>query len=454
MEVEKFRHILAAGLGRAILYLRDHDDMPYRDVILYACTHGSQFDRQSEGARSKYLLEVIECTDAQQWYHDQILAALERTLTDPDLDADQLFAFAWQYAEEGDATAAREALYAAFAANVATRSNDARESEGIVYLVELDGIKGFLFATDLLGHWLLDDPEVWLSDWALSRLEEQQGKEGVAAALRQAATANPHIATYVNHLYGGREIKSASRADSPAWTYEQALSRVADYAKREHIPLAHSDLQRWGRRASDADVLRVADDVLRETDSLRLYPLISIFARRAFPLAPDRLIALARTASNAVYGVWDATLEERIAWWACRALQNVAHPAVRDLAIYFISTQHLVARGTGLLRSNYRDGDHLLIEDCLRHAENDEVFHSIGLDALNIYRKNPRPESTRVLTTIYELGPCSYCREWALDVLCDLGPLPQWMVEECHFDANEDIRERVAEYLIGSGTSA
>ncbi len=448
MEVEEFRRILAAGLGRAILYLRDHDDMPYRDVILYTCTHGLQFDRQSEGARSKYLLELIECTNAQRWYRNQTLAALERTLTDPDLDADQLFAFAWQYAEEGDATA-REALYTAFAANVATRSTYARGSEGIVYLVELDGIKGFLFAADLFGQWLLDDPEVWFSDWALSRLEERQGKEEVAVALRQAATANPHIAAYVNHIYGERESKSAHRADPPAWTYEQALSRVADYAKKEHTPPAHSDLQWWGRRASDADVLRMADDLLRETNLLRLYPLISIFARRAFPLAPDRLIALARTASDAGYDGWDATLEERIAWWSCRALENVVHPAVRDLALYFTGTRHLVACGIELLRSNYHDGDHVLIEDCLRHAETDDVFHT-----LQIYKTRPLPESANALILIYERGLCSHCREWAVELLDRLQALPEWMINEGRFDANEDIRERMINHLANADAPA
>lgn len=446
MEVEGFRRVLAAGLGRAILYLRDHDDTPYRDVILYACTHGLQYDRQSEGARSKYLLELIECTDAQQWYHDQILAALARTPADPELDADQLFAFAWQYAEEGDVTA-REALYATFAANVATCSTYARECEGNVYLVELDGLKGFLFAADLLGQWLLDDPEARFGDWALSRLEEQQGKEEAATALQQAAITNPRIAAYVRHLYEEREVKPGKRADPAAWTYERVLSRIAEHAKKGSDRIAHGDLQQWGHRASDVDIARVAEELLRENDSARLYPLISIFARRVFPLSPDRLITLARAAPDAGYNLSDATLEERIAWWACRALQNVAHPAVRDLVLYFMGTQHLVARGTGLLRSNYHDGDHVLIEGCLRYAESDDSFHSIGLDALQIYKTRPLPESAGALTLIYERGLCSRCREWAVDLLDRLQSLPEWMIEEGCFDVNEDIRERMIRHL-------
>ncbi|MHB8648528.1 MAG: hypothetical protein ACYDAR_22325, partial [Thermomicrobiales bacterium] len=433
MEVEEFRRVLAAGLGRAILYLRDHDDAPYRDVILYACTNGLQYDRQSEGARSKYLLEVIECTDAQQWYRERILAAFARTLTDPDLDVDQLFAFAWQYAEEGDA-AAREALYAMFAANVESRSTYARESEGVVYLVELDGIKGFLFAAGLLGKWLLDDPEVWFSDWALSRLEEQQGKEEVAVALQQAATTNPHIAAYVRHLYGEREVRPGKRADPAAWTYEQVLSRIAEHAQKGPERITHSDLQQWGRRASDDGLMRAAEELQRENEPARLYPLVSIFARRAFPLSPDRLITLAHAASDAGYNWRNATLEERIAWWACRALENVAHPAVRNLARYFMRTRHLVARGTSLLRSNYRDGDHSLIEDCLRRAENDDLFHSIGLDALLIYKARPLLESAGLLTLMYERSPCSRCRAWAVELLDRLHALPGWMINEGRFD--------------------
>lgn len=44
--VEEFARWLAHGLGRPILYLRDHDAEPYRDVILDACLHNRCYDWQ------------------------------------------------------------------------------------------------------------------------------------------------------------------------------------------------------------------------------------------------------------------------------------------------------------------------------------------------------------------------------------------------------------------------
>ena len=43
----------------------------------------------------------------------------------------------------------------------------------------------------------------------------------------------------------------------------------------------------------------------------------------------------------------------------------------------------------------------------------------------------------------YELSPCSFCREYAVGMLQGLECLPEWMIEECRWDANPRTRALV-----------
>ena len=43
----------------------------------------------------------------------------------------------------------------------------------------------------------------------------------------------------------------------------------------------------------------------------------------------------------------------------------------------------------------------------------------------------------------YEESPCSACRKRTVALLIDLEILPDTLLDECHFDSNEEIRELV-----------
>jgi len=76
MDAERLAGWLERGLGRAVIFLRRRDATPYRDTILYACTHNQVYDRQCEPGRAPYLLDVIAATSEPDFYRDRILAAL------------------------------------------------------------------------------------------------------------------------------------------------------------------------------------------------------------------------------------------------------------------------------------------------------------------------------------------------------------------------------------------
>src|SRR5688572_28298248 len=65
-----FQESIKAGLGRGILYARDHDVRPFRDVILDACLHCYSADPRTEGTRAGYMLELVNLLPDRQFYCD------------------------------------------------------------------------------------------------------------------------------------------------------------------------------------------------------------------------------------------------------------------------------------------------------------------------------------------------------------------------------------------------
>jgi hypothetical protein len=55
----------------------------------------------------------------------------------------------------------------------------------------------------------------------------------------------------------------------------------------------------------------------------------------------------------------------------------------------------------------------------------------------------PPEESRAVLLRLYEDVPCSYCRGTAVSNLVASGGLPDWMAEECRYDAEPETVEYV-----------
>ncbi|HZO26892.1 MAG TPA: hypothetical protein VFH48_12995 [Chloroflexota bacterium] len=110
----EFERVLGLGLGRAILFLRQHDARPYRDIILNACVHWTGYDQQVEGTRTPYLMTVLDETGQIESYVESILAAF-RSTTDR-RDQQQLIRLASELAQDGYAEA-RVALYERFDRN-------------------------------------------------------------------------------------------------------------------------------------------------------------------------------------------------------------------------------------------------------------------------------------------------------------------------------------------------
>jgi hypothetical protein len=153
LNITEFERLLEIGLGRTILFLKANRAAPYRDVIMHACLHNLALDKQIEGSRAGYMLDVIEQTGEKAFYRHRILSTLSSlTPNMEDDDVEQIFDFARLFALQGDPDA-RQAIYTGF-----LKSISLSHCTGAATIIDLEGIQGFLYVASRLGEVALRDP--------------------------------------------------------------------------------------------------------------------------------------------------------------------------------------------------------------------------------------------------------------------------------------------------------
>jgi hypothetical protein len=425
----EFRRLLRAGHGRIITFLQTHASAPYHDIILETCLHNPAYDQQSEGTRGRYMIDLLRATHNLSTYRRTILDALHISVGNEDADKgddEHLCSIARWLAEEGDQEA-REVLYAF----VTAKLQDG-EYTGSDTLVALDGIEGFTYVVTLIDQstHTSTDSEIFYGGWFTYILQDFYGEEQAAALLQEAATQNESIAAYLQMVAWNDARDERNRNNRAVRPYEDytVLQAFIDNPKEMRGRLA-----RWGRSATEKDLVRAAEDLLNSQNDERLVKYLRVFQARSFPLDPQRLLALNEhpdeTFVKAVYN----------------ALRRVQHPAVRAHALQLFAASQRLADAIDLLRSNFKEGDQSLIERALRKPLTDENIHSIGMSMLDIIKKRTRDEDTNILLLLYEQEPCSFCRESVVNALIERDRVPEWMIAECRYDANTDIRAMIEE---------
>ncbi len=406
------------GLGRALVYARDHDVRQYRDVILDACLHCYSYDIQIEGTRADYMYEIVGLLPDKAFYHDAVLNSLAKTVDD--WDAVQRFHFAACMATGGNDHAKRVMhdnynpgpIYG--------------ESIGVNFL-DTDGIEGLLFVAEKMGALLLAKPDEVDIGWVASRSKDIFGEGATWNALRNAGRENPQIEAFRQASEASQKphVKDPGREDTPSVSYAELLKNIT-----QNQP---DLLWKWGEQASDQELELAARGLIAARDPKDQLRHVRIFTRRRFPLSPNALFALAEVE------------EERVGLWAVRALAHVTDPTVRELAFRLVKSD-LWWRGNpiALLNKNVEPGDHETVLVWFEAADDREVRHTLGMGLEEFWKQHPDEKTeARMLQSLYEKDPCSHCRERAVKRLIELDALTEQMRAECAYDANSDIRNLV-----------
>lgn len=422
MDTAGFERAIRNGLGRAILWLREHPWQPHADAIAHACLHETSYDPQCEGGRAPYIYEIIQATQDREHFRDTIVSEMSRKQA-TDWDAGHLYTLARYLAQDGDALA-RQAIYEKFERNDVEQHFWSADE-----IVRLDGVDGFMFVLRWIGRWLKDHRDYLVDDCFLVESEDIVGKDAMASAL-SAAGSDPDVRRYLSAVAECRKTQLQHRSQSPdyhAFAYGELRGRLI--AAGGDIPRGW--LFGWGKRASDDALLEAASDLLKEGDERILLGYVRIFALRRFPLDPGRLVQLARSP------------DERMAFEARVALRHVKDGGVRSLALRLIGDGQCGGDVLRLLERNFLPGDERLIESTLAAQPDEEAFHDVAHSAVDIFRANADGDPSAAMLRVYEDCRCSIGRSGAVDVLLARRLAPSWMVDECKYDSDQHIREAV-----------
>jgi hypothetical protein len=416
MDESEFRRLLHLGFGRAILYAKEHDVRHFRGVILDACLHCYAYDPQCEGTRADYMLELVGLMPDKEFFCGEVLKALPGSADD--WDAAQQFRFAECLAFDGNDLAKR-AMYESF-------EPGPKMGEGIgINFVEMDGIEGLLFAAEKIGALLMAKPDAVDVGWLLGHSIDEFGEQAVQDALKKAGEENPRIEAFrlgAEARKGRRESREILGSN-----YEQLKLMLGETGRYW--------IARWGGQASEEDFVQAAHGFVAARDTKDQFAHLNIFTRRRFPLDIQILLRLAEVE------------QDRVGIAATMALSLITHPAVRGLAFRLVDKQAPGRRDAiELLAANFQPGDHAVALDWFKSEQDLEVQHSMGMDLKDFWRRHPQDDSeVPMLRDLYELGPCSFCREGTVRRLIELNGLTEEMRSECAYDANDDIRKLVEE---------
>jgi hypothetical protein len=414
-EVE-FRRLLRSGLGRPIQYAKHHVLHEFRNTILDACMHCYAYAPQCEGTRADYMLELVDLMPDKEFFHSEVLKTLSGG--GDDWDTAQRFRFAACLAFNGNELAKR-AMYESYAPGP-------KMGDGIgINFAQMDGIEGLLFAAEKMGTLLMAKPEGVNVGWLLGHSIDQFGKQETWDALTKASTQNPRIEAYRSEAKAREDRRLGEPRVNIDITYEQLKPKFQE--------MVFTWITSWGERASDAEIEQAAHGLMATRDPKDQLAHLRIFARRRFPLDIQILLSLVEVD------------EERVGFAAVKALSQITHPAVRELAFRLVDTR---ARWRGeaidVLARNFQPGDHAVVLGWFEAEHDLDVKHSMGMDLTDFWKEHRNEESeVLMLRALYELGPCSFCREEPIRRLLELNALNEEMRAECTFDANDDIRKLV-----------
>lgn len=417
MTDDEFRRLTHSGHGRAVVYAAEHDVECFRDIIVDLCLHCRAYDPMFDGTHAAYALTLLDQIPAREDYYKLVLEALPES--GDDYDAVHRFHIAVCLAMEGD-TDAKRAVYDHY------NPGPERGVHIALDFVNIDGLNGLLFVAGKLGGLMqTSNPELDV-DWLVSRSIEQLGESEVRAALIEASASDPRVDAF--RLAVENSIRRKKR------TLEGASAiRASTYVElKPSLPkFNRGQLLRWGRSAPTAELELAARGLIESGERDEQLRHLWIFLDASFPLEPHFLIELVDSA--------DVILARA----AAAVLANVQHPAVRDLAMRLMRRHHPHrAYAVDLLARNFEAGDPDTVLTWFEQEEDIDVQHQ--MDLFEFWKKHPHVDSeVRMLNLVYEITPCTLCRECAVARLIELNALTDQMRIECAYDSSEGTRKLV-----------
>lgn len=412
--LDQQRDALQKGLGRAMQWAsKGHLN---EEPLLVACLRDQRFDLQVETSRGDWLWRMIRTVGATERLRVPILHALYE-LSD-ERSAQQLCGLAHRYAETGDETF-RTRLYEIVEGKPIADSPRLGEEE----IIELDGEQAFLFAARVRGQRLATLEWEWDDGSLAHDAVERFGIDRVSNML--AASADARIKRFYENWREHAERKSTG--------VQSHRDRMRSYSVDDIIEAAHGQgrcywLRGWGMKADETCLNAILAALWEANEPSVITRLLRVFSNRSMPKFDSRLIGLCQ--HN----------HEDVRHSAFEALAQNADESIRRCGL-----QHLTVGATGsvisLFTKNFEIGDEDRILKAMSLPEDPCQLHWLLMDIIKVLEANPKADCSQLAVIIYGSTPCQNCRFDAARLLLMQKVAPDWLIEECRFDAEESCRQ-------------
>jgi hypothetical protein len=413
--VDAFASALKKGLGRAMILLRQDPLNPaYRGALLHACMTNQVFDVQCEEPRAPYLCKLVHEIGAERDSWEALCLEFADPGDDPSgRHRTQMFAILCLIAG-ADRSLDRSRLRTMLSAT----DYDLVARNCMDDLVRLEGLSGLEFCVKTFEAKMHEADDEWLLGTLVHTLQERDGAEAADTQIRQAREQS---ADFDQHMRIVDAENLAGKLEVPPFDREAFKSMLAT---NQAIPFP------WIEAATNQDITWVVDALHDATSGHELGQLLRFFWKHDFPGAPDFLISIARRP------------DARVANFALKALSRIRHPDVRSFAMELMKERQRVSDGIRLLARNWQADDLSKLEAALASVGDDEhEIHDITSHMPEVLDSVPpgtcSPAS--LLLEVYERNPCTTCRIDVMEALVHHGCVPEWLAEECQYDAEPRV---------------
>jgi hypothetical protein len=439
---KEFADALQKGLGRAYLHATNYGIDDVTDLVLKACLSDQSCDPQSEGSKAEYLFAMFRNTKYLPEFKEKILSSLKTKRNTWDVQL--LFEMTLQMAKAGDIDAQKALKEQAFkiANRVGVKNPDKMDDDwlGASEWITFSGINGAIDLARIYGSRLLKNPEDWVPEDEIFPNDEI--KNEFKDIFRKNPPEEPELAAYRDYL----EARGVFKEHTGPYISRETTRNRRKREIRENISLdyilshASNKLDKYAPRfsefgwvATDEELKTVYQHLLNAIDDEVIWHLLRVFSRVPLPGLDNKIF------------LWAHSKNDQIRWASIHALSNNTDEKIHALARENIHTNKLLGKDSGnieLFINNYEHNDAIEIIFALNRVkpDNDEA-HNISWDIIRLSEKYHDPGLVDALLWSYEKTPCSNCRFRIIKQLDSYGKFTGAILNECQFDANEDVAD-------------
>ncbi|HML75648.1 MAG TPA: hypothetical protein PKB02_14250 [Anaerohalosphaeraceae bacterium] len=428
---KQFALALRKGQGRALLHANQYGIDDVKDVVLNACLHNQVYDPQCEGGRESWIFRMFKDTSHYGTFRESLLNAIIQPNESDALD--QICGLMKEMAAQGDPIA-KKALWRVVKKQV---QKESPEQIGIEEWIELEGAQGLIDLARLFGRRLQKYPESWPYDYYFSK---NQADQDLKKDLFNAARQEPAVKLYWNYLRKRGVFKPPLTK-----TQKKEMQKKRRWLVRRDYPIANiirnarngvgdypGHYTLFARYATAKELLKIYALLMGESDEAICMRLLWVFRNAAMPRLDKKIL------------LWANGSREGLRAAAIGALSQLSDRRIHKLAQAKAASGEILGadnEALDLFLNNYHRGDGALISHAVHSVKaSTEEMHCLGYSIVNLAKRHKDAGLEEALRWTYENTPCMNCRYDAIVQLDRIGRLDAAIINECLYDASEEIR--------------